>query len=64
MNGAPHWTERVTAGRFPWSLDGSTASSDEWIVDADGNIIGTAFFTNPRDRQAFLTRCGAPQDGS
>lgn len=53
-----HWCDKETTGRLPWSLDGSTASSDEWILDADGEIIGKVFFVNDRDRQAFLSLVG------
>jgi hypothetical protein len=49
-----HWSERTTTVRLPWSLGSSTASSQEWILDADDNIIGFVFFTHDRDRKAFL----------
>jgi hypothetical protein len=51
-----HWSDLPTTGRLPWGLNNSTASSCEWIVDADGGLLGFIDFTNDRDRQTFLTQ--------
>jgi hypothetical protein len=49
-----HWSERETSGRLPWTLNSSTASSSEWIIDADGGCLGFVCFVHDRDRDAFL----------
>jgi hypothetical protein len=53
---AVHWSDRKSTGNLPWTLDHSTASSEEWIVDADGVPIGFVCFVHRRDRKTFLDK--------
>ena len=56
MPDSKHWSEQETTGKLPWTLDGSTASSSQWVIDGDGKIIGFICLDKERDYKMFLKR--------
>jgi hypothetical protein len=53
-----HWANQKTTGKLPWTLNGSTASSEQWVLDGDGKIIGFICLAKDRDYKTFLADLG------